>query len=129
MRTETTTVEGKLYKVALLESYADQLETTEIPLSELKEAVSSTHHYWEDKKGQILGPFQLLEDWQAAQKNPDWSQHIDTILRADTSDPIWIAPDGHVFNGVHRLTRAFLDNHEKIKAKKFPRLPKEAEAD
>lgn len=126
MSLETTSVHGKIYNIALLEPFAAQLKTEEIPLMEVREAVSEGHYYWEDRSGNKLGPHQILKDWDAAQRNDDWADHVATIKRADVSDPIWIADDGHVFNGMHRLTRAFLDHPATIKVKRFSSLPKEA---
>jgi hypothetical protein len=125
-RFETTSVNGNIYNVELLESFAEQLESEEVPLEKLEEAVGEGHYYWEDRSGNKLGPSQILKDWEAAQRNEDWADHVATIKRADLSNPIWISADGHVFNGMHRLTRAFIDKVPTIKVKKFSSLPDEA---
>ena len=124
---ETTSVGGKVYNVALLESVAETIESKKIPLPQLQEAVGEGHFYWVDRKGEKLGPHQLLEDWEAAQKNDAWVDHVETIKRADTANAIWMTSDGFVFNGMHHLTRAFLDGKKTILVKVFLELPSTTE--
>ncbi len=123
---ETTTVGERLYNVQLLERFAEHLPTQEIPLSALAEAVAKGNYYWTDRNGDLLGPYDLLQDWDAAEKNSAYVDHVATIKQADLSNPIWRTAEGQVFNGMHRLTRAFLDKAATIKTKIFPSLPDEA---
>ena len=123
---ETTKVGGKIYNVELLEALAEKVEAEPVPLEELREAVAEGHYYWIDRDGEKLGPHQLLQDWEAAQKNPAWADHVETVRRADLTNPIWVTENEFVFNGMHRLTRAFLDGAETIMARRFRELPKEA---
>lgn len=124
---ETTSVGGKFYNVERLEAFAELIMATDVPLEELREAVAEGHYYWIDRNGNKLGPYQLLQDWEAAQQNEAWADHVATVRRADLNNPIWISKDGYIFNGTHRLTRAFLDAKETIKARRFTELPKDAE--
>lgn len=124
---ETTSVQGKVYNVELLESSASKLEAQEMPLDQLAEAVAEGHYYWEDREGKKLGPADILKDWEAAQANEAWTDHVKTIKRANLANPIWQDKEGFVFNGMHRLTKAFLDAAPTILVKRFETLPEEAE--
>ncbi len=123
---ETTRVGENLYDVELLKPLAEQLETQEVELGLLKENVSKGHYFWIDRNGEKLGPAQVLRDWDAAQRNPAWIDHIESIKRANLDDPLWVTKDGLVFNGMHRLSRAFIDKVSKVKVKVFEELPKSA---
>lgn len=123
---ETTNYNGKTYNVEGLFDFADTLPVHEIPLEQLTEAVGSGHKYWEDTEGQSFGPSVLLDDWPAAQQNPKWQEHVKNIKAANLDYPIWVGEHGEVFNGVHRLTKAFLDNLPTIKVRYFKKLPSEA---
>lgn len=124
---ETTSSGGRVYNVEALEPFAERLEAKEVPLEDLRYAVSEGHYYWEDRKGEKLGPHQILQDWEAAQQNEDWADHVATIKRADLTHPIWMAADGTIINGTHRLTRAFLDHAETINVRIFGELSPEVE--
>lgn len=125
--TETTQVGGKILDVEILKPYAEKFPTKLIETASLREAVSEGHYYWEDRNGEKLGPFQILQDPEAARNNPAWADHMQTIGRANLETPIWVTEDGHVFDGMHRLTRAFLDGVKQVKAKVFSEFPEEAE--
>lgn len=124
--TETTQVGGKIYSNHLLLKLADTIPIQEVPLSRVSEAVGPRHSYWIDANGAILAPHTLLQDWKAAENNPAWADHVASIKRADLSNPIWITRDGHVFDGVHRLSRAVLENKATILVRVFDELPKSA---
>lgn len=124
---ETTRVGNKLYNVTLLWHYADQLPVEEVLLDDLKEAVNERHKYWLDTQGGWLGPSALLKNWESAQQNPLWIDHITNIKQANMNNPIWIhRPSGIVFNGMHRLTRAFLEQKPAINVRYFDELPESA---
>jgi hypothetical protein len=76
-----------------------------------------------DRAGQRLGTHEILQDWENAQKIEAWADHVASIRRADLSKPIWMTADGHVFDGVHRLCRAVLENQPTIKARIMTELP------
>lgn len=117
---ETTAINGVVYANAEFDSVAEQVPNVEIPLNQLAGAVSEGHDYWVDADGNDFGPADILRDWAVAQQNEAWIHHIESIKRADFSKPIWIKmPEGHVFDGVHRLTRAFIDQRPTILAKLF----------
>jgi hypothetical protein len=120
---ETTQVGGVVYDIEKLRSHADSLPEILVDISELKEAVGEGHYYWIDIKGEKLGPHQILQDWKAAQHNPAWVDHVATIKRADLSKPIWRSVDGTIFDGMHGLTAAILNEEKEIKLKQFDELP------
>src|SRR3989338_621624 len=111
---ETTNVGGNTYNVELLEASAEKIEAEPVPLEELRKSVAEGHYYWIDRDGEKLGPHQLLQDWEAAQKNPAWADHVETVRRADLTNPIWVTENEFVFGYPNRLTRAFLDGAETI---------------
>lgn len=123
---ETTRIGKTLYNVDIIKRSAQELPVRRIPLQQVKEAVAGEHKYWLDRNGVMIGPSQLLKDWDAAQKNEAWKEHIATIKRSNLDDPIFITKEGIVFDGMHRLTKAFLDGKSSIKAIVFTSLPEEA---
>lgn len=123
---ETSRVGDRLYNIELLKPFAQEIPVKEMDVEVFRELVSDRHTYWIDRNDQKLGPYQILKDWEAAQKNPIWADHIQTIKRANLDNPIWSTKDGIVFDGMHRLTRAFIDNVPTIKVKVFETLPEEA---
>lgn len=114
---------GQLYNVELLFDVADMMEAKDMPLDSLRGAVGPDSFYWEDRNGKKLGPYQIMQDWEAAQKNEAWTDHVHSIKNADMSYPIWVTPDGFVFNGMHRLTKAFINGDKTIKVRVFDELP------
>ncbi len=120
---ETTSVHGKIYKIDALRKFAEQFPIVDIDIERVRGATSEGNIYWEGLDGKGLGPFHILKDWEAAQKNPAWVNHVASIKRADATMPIWITKEGIVFDGVHRLTRAVLDGKKTIKARIFEKFP------
>src|SRR5205814_1564419 len=106
---ETSRVGDKLYNVDLLVKYADKLPIEIVPTDSLKDAVGEGYKYWLDKDNEMFGPSAILKDWEDAKNNPLWIDHIKSIENANLDNPIWLSPDGFVFDGMHRLTRAFID--------------------
>ncbi len=120
---ETTSINGRVYTIDSLRQLADSIVAQEIPLAELADAVSQGNTYWIDRAGNHIGPHDMVTDWPAAQQNPAWADHVASIERANLDEPIWMTEDGAVFDGMHRLTRAFLDGKKTIKVKIFTALP------
>ena len=124
---ETTAVGDKIYDAEKLNQFAEALPEETLPLDSFTEAIDEDHTYWIDQEGNPLGPADILRDWQRAQENPAWAEHIAIIRGANLNRPIWIHKESRqVINGVHRLTRAFLDRLPEIKAKVFENLPDSA---
>ena len=124
---ETTSVDGVVYDVHKMYEYAETLPVLSVETAKFKDALGVEHKYWLDRKGGMLGPYDLLQDWPSALKNPDWADHIATIMLSNKDATIWIyGKTGLVFNGIHRLTKAVLDGENKIKAQIFETLPEDA---
>jgi hypothetical protein len=127
---ETTSVGGVVYDVDALRYHAEQLPVEEVPIVIFQEWVGPDHRYWIDRNGEPLGPHDVLSDWEAAVRNPAWADHVATIQRADLTVPIWVhEQSGHVFDGMHRLTRALLDQRPTILVRTFRSLPDAARVD
>ncbi len=120
---ETTRVGEILYDVDKLKNEAENIPIQEISLNTLLGAVSEGNYYWIDQNNEKLGPFQILKDWDAAQRKEEWSDHIANIRQANLDNPIWITKQGLVFDGMHRLTKAVLEGKENIKVKVWDNLP------
>lgn len=120
---ETTFVNGRVYANAELERYMETLPVEEVPLVELADQVGPEHTYWIDEVGAPLRPYDLLKDWNAALENPLWKSHVASIQRANLDTPIWKVRDGHVIDGMHRLTRAVLDGVETVKVRFVDEIP------
>lgn len=124
--TKTTQFGGKVYEIEKLRHFAEMLPVRELQLDAVRAAVGEGQIYWNDRNGEPLAPFQIIQDWSAAQYNDAWKDHVDLIKRVNLDDPIWITKDGHVFDGIHRLTRAVIENRPTIKVKVFEELPEAA---
>jgi hypothetical protein len=114
------------YDVYKLREYADNFPTVDVSLDTLKHLMSEENDCWTDKEGNRVSPVQIIADWWEAQNNPLWKQHVDKISGADLDYPIWLNEEGHLIDGMHRVTKAFLKKEQTIKAKILGDLPKEA---
>ncbi|MDP2669347.1 MAG: hypothetical protein Q8P07_06010 [bacterium] len=125
-RVETSRIGNTIIDVEVLVKFAENIpvETAQIKLFE--NAIGENQYYWDAEDGTHIGPFEILKDWEAAQKNSLWVKHIESIKNANLDNPIWVSSDGIVFDGMHRLTRAFIDGAKEIKVRRFKELPKEA---
>ena len=77
-----------------------------IPLADIAEVESV---YW-------------FDDWQRPTVR-SVVEHCRLIQEVDTSYPIIVGPDGRVMDGMHRIARALLDQHEVIRAVRLRQLP------
>ncbi len=154
-RRETTTVGNANYDVVYLEKFlADTPELNfpvEMPLSDrrLQEAVSEGNTYWATKSGEKLGPSHFIELWNEQKSvdasmsvdaflehlkisHQDWIEHIQSIQFAgqNLDRPIWLYSDeqahSYPFDGMHHLTRAYLEGNASIKVIEWKELPEKA---
>lgn len=51
------------------------------------------------------------------------AHHAKRVLNADLSYPILLAEDGSLFDGSHRIAKAWVMGHETIQVVRFPRKP------
>lgn len=80
-------------------------EVTQVPLNEIRELKET---YWFG-----LGDPPISEDI---------AQHAKQIYEADISYPIILCPEGRVMDGMHRVCKAFLEEHKTILAVRFAKL-------
>ena len=123
---DTFRIGETLYNLEVVRTCASALPVVQVELNQLRGAVSEGQCYWQDRDGEFFGPFELLQDWVAAKHNPLWHSHVEIIERADLTDPLFITKEGIVFDGMHRLTRAFLEKKQRINAAIFDALPDKA---
>lgn len=154
-RKEAGTVGDRLYDIIALEDCllsnpeVAVLEEMNMSNSRLTAAVGEGNTYWDDENGQPLGPYHFISKWKeytAHHKDetvdkflenlklekPEWAHHITTLLMAKNNmeKPIWLHSNENIqrfpFDGMHRLTRAFLDNKSTIPILMWNEIPDEA---
>ena len=108
-RIHTARVGDQLYDIMKLREFAESLPTHTSPIEQFEGYVAEGNLYWEDAQGSPIGPHQILQDWEAAQKNPLWEEHVQKIKHVQTSTPVWILEDGTFVDGMHRLTKSFIE--------------------
>lgn len=131
----TFRVDENLYDVHKLIGAAEGLPVEIVPLSIFAGQEDETA-CWTDKKDKLLGPKQLLDlaakydaDFNAMiLANIDWAQHIVSVRDADYEEyPLLVVGDNNVIDGMHRLTRAWINKETEIKIRRFDKIPPEAE--
>lgn len=154
-RQESTTVDSANYDIVkleqLLEENPELARPMEVELSDprINNSLAEGNTYWGTKSGEALGPAHFIKLWNKAKalnsettvdqflkdlkiSHPDWIDHIISIeLAEDRLDrPIWLYNDSqthpHPFDGMHRLTRAYLENKPSVPALIWSNLPEEA---
>ncbi len=153
---ETTQVASISYDVGKLEEYLEthlpKPEPVEVGLNNLRlsTAVEEGNKYWDvPDSNENIGPSHFLKKWHEQksensdltvdeflenlkQTEPTWIEHILSIQNAqDNMDkPIWMHsnPSHHPFpfDGMHRLTRAYLEGRSSIPVIFWDRLPDNA---
>jgi len=128
----TTVIDDVPYDVYRLIRLAENLPTETISLDFLKEHLEETNS-WKDLQGNPCGPATILTitsnplDWkEMRQANPELAKHISQIEEADTLYPILLLGERRILDGMHRLTKVFLQGETQIAIKRFHVLPKEA---
>ena len=109
------------------------LEKETVPISELEKF--KYNNYWKDANNNWLGPQQILDEVNKYQGNPDWNEiitnhpewedEIKKILKADYKKHPIIIVEGIVIDGMHRLTKAWIDKVDIVEVKRFQKLPEE----
>jgi hypothetical protein len=60
--------------------------------------------------------------------NFDWAQHIRRVQNADyTTYPLLVIGDNQIVDGMHRLTKAWIDQVPEVTIRKIANMPAEAE--
>lgn len=112
--------EGKRYDISKLYQFAENIPIEIVSLEEFNTIISPENESWTGTDGKIIGPYNIAKDWESAQKNPLWSNHVESIRRADLDIPILVSYNGHVIDGQHRIIKAFIEGRTEIKIKKLP---------
>jgi hypothetical protein len=127
----TSEFEGITIDVYKLISLAEKVEPTVLPISHFEN--TKQNNYWHDSHGEWLGPQDIID----AVHNVDDSRtlindesidielrnHIQKVLDADYESYPIITIKGKVKDGMHRLTKAFIDGVDTINIKNFEELP------
>lgn len=127
----TSDFEGVTIDVYKLIKIAESLSPTLVPLSNFE--ALKTDKFWHDSNGNWLGPEDIISLCKN-NKNPhqliddesiDFKlrEHLQKVLDADYHMYPIISIRGTVVDGIHRLTRAFIDGAENIQVRDFARLP------
>lgn len=126
---------NQIYDIYKLIHLSEHLPEEGVPLERLSHMQDG--NYWKDEKGEWLGPHHILAaakkyhgdiDWsQIIQDNPDWATELEKIRNSDyRTNPLLVIGEDFVIDGMHRLTKALLENASEIKIKRFDTLPNEA---
>lgn len=102
-----------IYSVDMMFMYLDAFhpKPTSFNVQKLKDELDV--NYWRDDQG-TFSPNDVLNDKHR------YKDHYDRVLQADLSYPIIIhQPSQIVVDGVHRLTKAYIEKRKKIKAYVF----------
>lgn len=96
-----------IWDVDELVALSAMLPVVEVELSEIREL---DENYWYQGEDSIPTCRSVCE-------------HLRLINETDLDHPIILNADGSVMDGMHRVCKAFLLGAEKIKARKFIRMP------
>lgn len=157
-RKETATVNGQKYDVVKLGEYLKELNPQpDIQLIDLSDkwllkAVEPGQTYWETDSKEILGPDDFISTFRKQKlSNPDlstddflenlktthldWKEHIISLQMAkdNLDNPIWMTKntdnEDFPFDGMHRLTRAYMEDLDSIQAIYWTEFPDDAIVD
>lgn len=120
-KSESCYFEGKRFDVKKVYAFAENIPEETVPLEQFRAVVSEENESWTGTDGKIIGPYNIVKDWEAAQRNPLWVNHVESIKRVDLNTPILVTFSGHVLDGQHRVVRSFIDGLQEIKIKRLPK--------
>ena len=123
----TTEFEGMTIDVYKLISFAEQEEPVTLPIAQFEN--TKQNNYWHDSHGEWLGPQDVIslvasvEDPHTLMQDEsidiELRRHIKKVLAADYRSYPIITIKGEVKDGMHRLTKAFIDGADSIDVKSF----------
>lgn len=133
--THTADINGKVYDVYKLIELAKAIKPKIVPTALFDNNKGSK--FWITQEGQHIGPSDIINalgesvediDWDdLRKKHPEWEEHIESIRNADYErHPIMYTQKDLIVDGMHRLTKAWIDKVEEIKAKWLEELPDSA---
>ena len=133
--THMADINGKIYDVYKLIELAKTIEPKMVPIATFDNNKEST--FWNAADGSRIEPSDIIDaigentesvDWEnLIKKYPDWEEHIESIRNADyEKHPILYTHKDVVVDGMHRLTKAWIDKIEEIKTRWLEELPDSA---
>jgi hypothetical protein len=127
MGQHTADFQGKMYNVYAIIDFLKDAPIELVPTKTFAPMVAAGMKHWDDAEGESLEPHEMLRDWPAAKNNSLWTEHVAKIEAADLAHPIIVhRPTNTVFDGMHRLAKAFRDQAPEISVKYFDTLPDSA---
>ena len=128
-------VNGKVYDVYKLIELAKTIEPKIIPISTFDN--NKEGKFWSIEEDIRIGPLDIINaleenvtdiDWDAViKKYPDWQEHVENVRDADYEKyPVMYTDKDLIVDGMHRLTKAWIDKVEEIKTKWLEELPDSA---
>jgi|SRR3989344_2945945 len=82
-RKESGYFEGRRYDITKLYQFAEDIPVENTPIDEFDYVISPENESWAGHDDKIIGPYNIFKDWEAAQQNPAWSRHVESIKRVD----------------------------------------------
>lgn len=129
--THTADFEGRTIDVFKLIHLTEAVASKSVPTTAFEGA--KLNKYWHDSHGNWLGPQDIIDACKntvAPHKLVDdesldsgLREHIKRVLDADFVTYPIITVKGTVVDGIHRLTKAFIEGVENIEVKDFEELP------
>jgi len=129
----TADFEGHTIDVFKLINLAESLEVEDVELDGLQDCIDNNKN-WHDKNGNWLGAREIVDEAKKYNGNldkvianyPEWQDEIEKIKQADyQTHPLLFIGD-NIIDGMHRLTKAWIDGAGVIRVKRFKELPEKA---
>ena len=85
---------------------------------------------WGEENNPSIGPYEIVQAYQKTpdfdeliKNHPEWEREIEKIKKADYQTYPLVLIGEKVVDGMHRLTKAWIDGMTKINVKAFKELP------
>lgn len=129
----TADFEGYTIDVFKLIELSKEIAAEEIDIQSLEKFRQNC--YWHDRNGNWISPGEIIDEaekhedglvWDnMAANRPEWEDEIRKIQAADYKSYPIILIGNYVIDGIHRLTKAWIDGVNTLQVKRFPALPEE----
>lgn len=110
LRPHALILPSKRVKLELFRSFIDDTEE---------------NNRWGNERGGKFGPALLLQRFADDNLDDELKGHVIRICEADLSFPIWMF-QGQIIDGLHRLTKAFVQEEKDILVQEWETIPDEA---
>lgn len=128
----TAEYDGKVINIDKLIALAESMPNKDVPIERFQTCLEQ--NYWFDIQGQWIGPSDIVNacrgdaaviNWgRAIEQNPTLAHEIEKVRSAELTYPILVINDT-VIDGMHRLTKAVLENRSTICIRSFSAIPSE----